>query len=294
MRLAELLTEQAGVLSRAQALGCGVGARTVARRRETGAWIELFPGVYLVSGHRLSPEARLRAVALWAGHRCTVHGPAAAFWHGLLPGLPATVAVTVPRALRRRARPGVRLRHKDLADADRVVVRQLIVTSVALTVLETAAGLEQGAAFLDRALQRHVSPAQLQAAHHRALGGHGMGRAGRLLLGAMDRADSAAERRLTALLRRAGVSGMVRGMAFGRWTVDLAFPEAHVAIEVDGWAWHVDTERFRNDRRKQNALVAAGWTVLRFTWSDIHESPGRTVAAIRDAVHRGRRSPSGP
>ena len=29
-------------------------------------------------------------------------------------------------------------------------------------------------------------------------------------------------------------------------------------MEVDGWAWHVDAERFRADRRKQNALVRAG------------------------------------
>ncbi|MEU6700812.1 DUF559 domain-containing protein [Pseudonocardia sp. NPDC046786] len=289
MHLPELLTRQAGVLSRAQALRCGVGARTVARRRATGAWTELFPGVYLVSGHRLSAEARIRAVSLWAGDRCTLHGPSAAFWHGMLSGLPAPLTVTVPRTLRRPARPGVRLRHKDLPADDRVVVRQVRVTSAALTVLETAAVREDGAAFLDRALQRHVSPAQLAGAHHRALGGHGMGRAGRLLVGAMDRADSAAERRLVALLRDAGLAaGLVRGMAFGRWTVDLAFPGERVAIEVDGWAWHVDSERFRTDRRKQNALVAAGWTVLRFTWADIHDRPGRTVAAIRDAVHHGR------
>ncbi|WP_177238713.1 hypothetical protein [Pseudonocardia ammonioxydans] len=44
--------------------------------------------------------------------------------------------------------------------------------------------------------------------------------------------------------------------------------------------------RFRSDRAKQNALVGAGWVVLRFTWSDIHEHPGRTVAAIRAAVRR--------
>ena len=36
------------------------------------------------------------------------------------------------------------------------------------------------------------------------------------------------------------------------------------AIEVDGMAHHVDVDRFRRDRRRQNALVALGWTVLRF------------------------------
>ncbi|KAA1034229.1 hypothetical protein FVA95_04710 [Pseudonocardia sp. EV170527-09] len=32
-------------------------------------------------------------------------------------------------------------------------------------------------------------------------------------------------------------------------------------------------------------MVAAGWTVLRFTWSDVHDRPGETVARIRRAVH---------
>nr|WP_168172240.1 DUF559 domain-containing protein [Pseudonocardia sp. AL041005-10] len=99
-----------------------------------------------------------------------------------------------------------------------------------------------------------------------------------------DRADSALERRLLRLLREARLPGLVRAVPFGPWTIDLAFPAVQVAVEVDGWAWHSDPERFRTDRRKQNALVAAGWTVLRFTWSDVHDRPGETVGRIRRAV----------
>ena len=284
VELAELLVRQAGVVSRAQALRCGVPARTIARRRASGAWTELFPGVYLVAGHRRTAEARVRAASLWAGARCTVHGPAAAFWHGMLPEVPEVVLLTVPRSLRRTARPGVRLRNKDLATPDRVVVRGVTVTARGLTALETAATSDRGAAFLDRALQRHLTAEDLRGAYARTLGGYGMARAGRLLVAAMDRADSGAERRLLRLIREAGIPGTVRGMPFHQWQVGIAFPAAMVAIEVDGWAWHVDADRFRNDRRKQNALVAAGWTVLRFTWSDIHDHPRRTVAAIRAAV----------
>jgi very-short-patch-repair endonuclease len=54
-----------------------------------------------------------------------------------------------------------------------------------------------------------------------------------------------------------------------------------LAIEVDGWAWHHDVERFRRDRQRQNALVLAGWTVLRFTWHDLTQRPGEVVAEIR-------------
>lgn len=286
MSLEELLVRQAGVVSRSQALHCGVSARTIARRRSSGVWRELFPGVYLVAGHRCTPEVRVRAAWLWAGERCTVHGPAAAFWHGMLPDVPQLVLLTVPRSLRKETRPGVLLRNKDLAVADRVSLRGVTVTGRGLTVLETAAMLDRGAAFLDRALQRYLTPEDLCDAYSRALGGHGMARAGQLLRAAMDRADSAAERELLRLLREAAVPGVVRGMPFQGWFVDIAFPDARVAVEVDGWAWHVDAERFRADRRKQNALVAAGWIVLRFTWSDIHDHPRRTMSAIRAAVVR--------
>ena len=33
-------------------------------------------------------------------------------------------------------------------------------------------------------------------------------------------------------------------------------------------------ERFQRDRQRQNRLIAAGWTVLRFTWRDLIERPG--------------------
>jgi very-short-patch-repair endonuclease len=55
-------------------------------------------------------------------------------------------------------------------------------------------------------------------------------------------------------------------------------------IEIDGWAFHSDQERFQRDRSRQNRLVAAGWTVLRFTWSDLKDRPEAFVAAIRTAL----------
>ena len=57
-----------------------------------------------------------------------------------------------------------------------------------------------------------------------------------------------------------------------------------MAIEVDGWAWHVDADRFRNDRRKQNALVRARWDPLRFTWHDLDGRPESVFAEIRDTL----------
>ncbi|WP_132431543.1 endonuclease domain-containing protein [Pseudonocardia endophytica] len=91
----------------------------------------------------------------------------------------------------------------------------------------------------------------------------------------------------SAALRAGGLSdGLVLGEPFGPWEIDLAYPAVRLAIEVDGWAWHSDTTRFRNDRRKGNALVASGWMLLRFTWHDITERPLACVAEVRHALHR--------
>lgn len=285
--LERLLVRQGGLVTRTQAIAYGVPARTVARRVSSGAWRARHPGVYLVAGHRVTDETRVRAAWLWGGARSAVTGPAAAYWLGMRPGAPAEVLLTVPTTVQRAHRPGVRLRRRTLDPADRVVHRGIVVTATPLTVLETAAALggTEGPAFLDRALQRWVSYDELHAAYCRVAGTPGIAAAVRLLVAAGDRADSALERRLLRLLREARLPGLVRAMPFGPWTVDLAFPAARVAVEVDGWAWHSDPERFLADRRKQNALVAAGWTVLRFTWSDVHDRPGETVARIRRAVH---------
>ena len=66
--------------------------------------------------------------------------------------------------------------------------------------------------------------------------------------------------------------------------VDFAYPELRLAIEVDGFAAHSTVDAFRRDRARQNALVEAGWTVLRFTWTEVDTgSPavGRTIRAGR-------------
>jgi very-short-patch-repair endonuclease len=230
--------------------------------------------------------ARVRAAWLWAGESAAVSGAAAAQWHGMPARTPALVDITVPTRAGPRSRPGVRLHRRDLPAPDVADVRGLRVADRGLAALETAVALPDGSAFLDRALQRHVPFAEVYGAYCRALGCRGSASMGRLLIAAADRAESAAERLLVRLLRDAGVTGWVLGHPFGPHKIDVAFPGAKVAIEIDGWAWHVDQDRFVGDRRRQNALVRAGWTVLRFTWHDLTGAPRSVVAQIVAALAR--------
>jgi len=279
-----LLTSQDGLISDAQIGRHGMAERTLRRQIADGTWVRLAPGVLLAAGHRFTDRVRVRAVGMWIGPRGAVSGPAAAWWHGMLPSAPDRVELTVARRCGLRERAGVRIRRRDLDRRDIVAVDGLALTARPLTVLETAAAVTDGSAYLDRALQRYVDFPAVYQAYCRNLGAYGAARIADLLIVSADRADSAAERVLVALLRGAGITGWQVGVPFGRWMIDLAFPDVKVAVEVDGWAWHVDVDRFRADRHKGNALARAGWTVLRFTWHDLVNRPAYVVAEIRAAL----------
>jgi len=197
---------------------------------------------------------------------------------------PRVVEVTVPRNSHGRAGPGVRLRRRDLCDDDVVEHRGLRVTAPALTALEAAARAG-GPAIMDTALQRSgLRLAELQRAHLRNRGRHGAVAARRMLEAAAGGARSEAERRIVHLLRAADITGWKANYPVGKYVVDIAFPAARVAIEVDGWAFHSDPQAFQNDRNRQNKLSLNGWTVLRFTWLDITQHPDNVLAEIHAAI----------
>ena len=55
-------------------------------------------------------------------------------------------------------------------------------------------------------------------------------------------------------------------------------------VETDGFAFHSDRTSYRNDRRRTNQLVLAGWRILRFSWEDVVHHPEEVVAAVRAAL----------
>ena len=66
---------------------------------------------------------------------------------------------------------------------------------------------------------------------------------------------------------------------------DLAWPAQRVLVEFDG-DLHRHRDVFVNDLRRQNRLVAAGWTVLRFSSADLLGRPEELVAEVRAALRR--------
>lgn len=105
-----------------------------------------------------------------------------------------------------------------------------------------------------------------------------------LLQAAEDGARSEAERLLVKLLRTNRIAGWRTNYPAGGYQIDVAFPNQQVAIEVDGLAFHSDTDAFHNDRKRQNALALLGWQILRFTWLDLTQYPDRVIAEIKRAL----------
>jgi very-short-patch-repair endonuclease len=63
-----------------------------------------------------------------------------------------------------------------------------------------------------------------------------------------------------------------------------------VLVEIDGWAYHRDLRAFVRDTARQNALVLAGWVVIRTTWYELTEDPsGSSPTSARRSRREARR-----
>ena len=224
----------------------------------------------------------LRAAVYSAGADAVAYGPSAAWWHRLLERPPHQHWITIPKQRRLSRSTQIRLRHRDVHPADVGTVRNLRTTSLPLT--EAAVELRAGSAMMDRALQRRTNLRMLEAAHTRNSTRAGAARAGRLLLAAADGGASEAERRFQHLLRERGVTGWTEHFWSCGFEIDVAFVRERIAVEIDGWAWHRDADRFARDAERQNILVNAGWRVLRFTWHHVVFEPEVVIGAVIDAL----------
>ncbi len=82
---------------------------------------------------------------------------------------------------------------------------------------------------------------------------------------------------------------------------DLVDPGLRLVLECESWEYHSGKDRFRHDIRRYTAMVAAGWTVVRFVWEDVMHRPDdvrrslekvvRRLAATDAEVHRASGAP---
>ncbi|MGY1609877.1 MULTISPECIES: DUF559 domain-containing protein [unclassified Geodermatophilus] len=240
-------------------------------------------------------RSRLAAVLLTAPPGAVAsHATAAVLWDVEIPLQDRSdrrVDVTVPMDSRSGSRRDRRVHRTPLPAEDVTRCGSMPVTTPERTWRDLAGVLQPPAllAVTDQLLDRRVSRADLERQLERRPTGRGSARARAVLPVADPRAESPMESVLRWLVHAAGLPDPVlqhvvrddAGRQLGR--ADLAWPDRRVIVEFDGDV-HRERDVFVSDLRRQNRLVAAGWTVLRFTSADVLGRPDEVIAEIRRAL----------
>lgn len=294
--LDDLARPHAGVVSRRLLREAGWSPSQIDRAVNLGALHRLGRGVYRTAGAPVSRSAARHAAILLLGHDAVIAGRSAAELHGFADPRPGPIEVLVPHHLRapEHARELVRVRRtRSLPQAHRTDVDGLGVTTPPRTLLDLAARmsrdrvLESTAAALRSGVTTAAEIDALLTARPRVAGRGRLRQALAVLEGDGALARSGVEVvALDALiaggLPRPVVAHRVHDAA-GRLLaeVDLAYPAHRLAIEIDGYRWHSSPAAKRADEARQNHLVMAGWTVLRFSAGDVRHRPHELVATVR-------------
>jgi len=245
----------------------------------------LFSGVFAPAELPVDFAVRTRAAYLLVSHR---GGVLAGYSAALLLGAdcgpahgPAEVIVPADA----RSQPGL-LVYRDQVPASEVVVADgCRVTSAERTAWDLARRLPLVEAVVTTdALARLGSfpPAALLARRRAAPGARGCRRLDEVVALADPRAESPPETRLRLALVRGGLPRpevqfrVLDEHGFVLARVDLAYPDARLAIEYDG-AVHLGRRRWIRDRERDATLAVAGWQTLRLGHDDL---------GMRQTVHR--------
>ena len=285
---------QRGLITRDQSRAAGLGDSGIRHRIERGTWSRLRPGLFVVTGipltweHEVLGAALLAKAPVWASHASS----ARVWGYGHMPTHP--IELSVPLERRVRLMGVVTHRTGTLVDADVTSVAALPVLSAARTVIDLSARLTPDAleAMVDDGLRRRVLTLAGLHAVARRLHTIAPGRSPRTverILSARTAGyhpgDSELERRVARAIVDAGLPAptpqhrVVVGSS--TYLLDLAYPKAKIAIEIDGFAFHHDRTSFDRDRTRQNDLVNAGWIVLRFT---SRSTASEIVETVRHAL----------
>ena len=208
------------------------------------------------------------------------------------------VEIIVPLDSSIRSRAGVGVRRCELSARDVTTIRGLRVTEVNRTLRDLCLRLPAVDALIaiDMAVHLGLTDAKDLRKHADAASGGAGAQRLRSLASHAAAAESPMETRLRWLLIQAGlpcpeVQTNLRDRCqrfLGR--ADLYYAAARLILEYDG-ANHRD--RLVDDNRRQNLLINAGFRILRFTATDIHQRPEVLVAQVQSALHLEPKRTSG-
>jgi len=275
-----LFARQHFVAGYRQLIDLGVTKHVIHRARQRGVVVAPYREVVAVAGVELSLEGRVLAAQLAVGCHAFVSGPSAGALHGLRSMPTARLEVTVKQHYRTAAIAPHRLVLTSWVDEARdVVVRDdgIRVASPLRTLFGLAEQFNQHR--FERAAEDvwHrglVSPAE--AIEYLTV----IRRSGRTGVSTMEAwlerttlrvrpAQSGLEMRFLELVERVGLPTPQRQfpllLATGELIhLDLAWPEARLAVEPGHSWWHGGDLRQRQDQARDRACAVVGWHIVRY------------------------------
>lgn len=290
----ERAAKQHGLVTLGQARAAGVSDDQIHRRVRSGRWAVQRRGVYRVTGAPATEDQVVLAACLAAGPAAVAsHLTAARLWRLRLPE-PEHIELTTPPGRRVRAE-GVRQHRFGQLAADEVHrLRGIPVTTPARTLVDCSnrVGVGELGRVVDDALRRRlVRLPDLARCHARVPGGRrptaAMARVLAERAGGHEPGGSDRELQVARTLVAAGLRPPVpqHRVVVARRTffLDLAYPDARVGIEFDGWDAHGTFEAFHGDRERARLLVAAGWRLVHVT---ARTAPADLVRDVRSVLLR--------
>lgn len=301
--LTALLAEQRNVITRQQALACGMTNDALRSRLQPGGrWQKMLPGVYVAVTGTPTAEQREMAALLYAGPEAALTGPAALRRHGLRVPDAGTVDVLVPERCKRKGTAFTRL-HRTNAMPEIVCLDHGIsfvfpARAVADTIRELTR-LSDARAVVAEAVQANRCRIDLLAEELRAGPRRGSALLRQALAEVADGVRSAAEGDLRALLKRSRLPMPMFNPALfsGRTFIakpDAWWPEAGVAVEVESRQWHLSPEDWERTLERDAEMSKHGIIVLHFTPGQIRTQPETVIATIRQALAAARQRPAPP
>lgn len=287
-------SRQLGLLTRGQALDLGLSEDAILRRLGSGKWRSLFPGVYAIAGSPGSWRQRLLGACFWtegvASHR------AAAALLGLDGFSGPLLEITTVGGFRSSG-AGLLIHRRTLDRRDRTVFSGIPVTTPSRTLLDlgSVADFEVVEIALQDAMRKGLT--SMFRLHSLLERSGGKGRSGvavlRRLIGDVSPpiriTESRLESRLFRLISDSGLPLPLR--QYEVWDgkvqlarLDFAYPSEMLGIEGDSFSFHSAPVEFQRDREKSNLLTLRGWRILRVTWDDLVNRPGKVIRDIRASL----------
>ena len=309
-RCADVAAAQAGVVSRRQALACGLTPRQVDWLVSSGRWVRLLPGVFVVHTGPVSALVRTWAALLYAGPGAVAGGRTALWLWQVLDDPPFAVTVCVPAQRRVRGRRGLVIRRAGaLARATHPALSppRLRLEEAVLDVADDATRPWEAVDVVLRAVQRRATTA---ARLRRALAARSRHRWRRLLGLVLEDvvagALSALEREFLRTVERAhglpsgayNPGELVRELRQRRRRYrDVRYHPWRLVVELDGAEAHPPEEDWK-DQEKDNGVTRSGRSSLRYGWRAVAHDPCAVAAEVADSLRvrgwGGAPSPCGP